>query len=206
VWKALVARGNFGDRAAAWTIAGETAATETFTLEASPAGASIQLPAGQLRIDLAGSLAERLDPPGSGGLLVALGLWRRFLVEGPQKFGEVHYVGTAPLPGHEGLVDVLSATHGDVECRLMFDPAEGHLVALEMYPDADVDPCELYFSEFREFEGRTLPGRIEARHGDQFQLVFDCQTYTFDAQPDKAAKDAGRPDNPDATTDEQPEL
>jgi S1-C subfamily serine protease len=207
VWKALVARGNYGDTAAAWTIAGETAMAEAFALEVSPAQASIQLPAGQVQVELTGGLAEKLDPPGSGGLLVALGLWRRFLVLGPEKFGDVYYVGTVPLAGHEGLLDVLSATHGDVECRLLFDPAEGQLVALEMYPDADVDPCELYFGDFKEFEGRMLPARIEARHGDQFHYVFTCDTYHFDTKTDNdAAKDDGQIDNTDATTDEKPEL
>jgi S1-C subfamily serine protease len=208
VWKALVARGNYADAGSTWTISGQTGTAEAFTLVAAGDEASIQLPAGQVRIDLAGGLAGRLDPPGSGGLLVALAMWRRFLVEGPEKFGEVYYLGTAPLAGHEGLVDVLVATHGDVECLLMFDPAEGHLVALEMYPAEDVDPCELYFGEFKEVAGRNLPGRIEARHGDQFDLVFQCDEYSFDERQKaegKRQKEEEKP-NDDADTDEAPEL
>ena len=164
---------------------GETGITEPFTLKVSDREASIKLPAGQLRIELTGGLSNRLEPPGSGGLLVALAMWRRMLVEGPEKFGEVYYLGTAPVVGHEGLLDVLAAAHDDVECRFMFDPDDGYLVAMELYPAEDVDPCEFYFGEFKEFEGRMLPARIEARHGDDFIFVFECKQYTF------AKKDEG---------------
>jgi S1-C subfamily serine protease len=208
VWKALVARGDYAGAGKSWTISGQTGAAEAFTLVVADDEASIQLPAGQLQIELAGGLANRLEPPGSGGLLVALALWRRFLIAGPEKFPDAYYLGTAPLAGHERLVDVLVAAHDDVECHFMFDPAAGHLVAVEMYPQEDVDPCELYFSDFKEVAGRMFPGRIEARHGDQFDLVFQCDEYSFDEGQKAAGKkpqdEAPQPknDTPDAT----PEL
>jgi serine protease Do len=185
VRKALVARGDYAGSGDAWTLDGETAMNEPFTLEFSDKESSIKLPSGQLTIELNGGLSNRQEPPGSGGLLVALSLWRRFLVEGPQKFDEVYYLGTAPLAGHEGLVDVLVAAHDDVECRFYFDPKSGQLASMELYPQQDVDPCELYFSEFDEVEGRLLPARIEARHGDEFSYVFQCKQYGFG----KTAKD-----------------
>ncbi|MEX0979349.1 MAG: PDZ domain-containing protein, partial [Pirellulales bacterium] len=180
VWKALVARGDYAGTGDVWTLDGDTAMKEPFTLEFTDKESSIKLPSGQLKIGLAAGLSNRAEPPGSGGLLVALALWRRFLMEGPQKFGEVYYLGTAPLVGHEGLVDVLAASYGDVECRFLFDPDKGHLVAMELYPQQDVDPCELYFGEFKEVEGHMLPGRIEARHGDEFNYVFQCKQYGFE--------------------------
>ncbi len=179
VWKALVARGDFAAWQGAWTIAGETPMGEAFKLEFSDQQASIKLPGGELKIALEGELSGRLEPPGSGGLLVALAMWRRFLVLGPEKFGEVAYWGTEPLEGHEKLLDVLVATHGDIECRFLFDPADGQLVAMEMIPEEDDDPCELSFGEFKEVEGRILPGRIEARHGDDFSMVFQCKEFSF---------------------------
>ena len=179
VWKALVARGDYGAWQGAWSIAGETAMAEAMTLEFSDVAASIKLPSGELKIKLDESLAEHLEPPGSGGLLVALAMWRRLLVMGPEKFGEVYYLGTTPLEGRDRLMDVLVGTCADVECRFLFDPTGGQLVAVEMIPEEDTDPCELYFSDFKEVEGRMLPGRIEARHGDDFKAVFQCREYTF---------------------------
>ncbi len=57
----------------------------------------------------------------------------------------MHYVGTAPSPGHAGLVDVLSGTHGSVDCRFSVDPADGSWSRWKCLPDDDADPCEVYF-------------------------------------------------------------
>jgi len=112
-------------------------------------------------------LDASLLPEHSGGLLPALYLWRRLAVEGLDRFGDVFYYGTAPLAGSEGLVDVLVGTHKGVECRFYFDPADGRLLALEMFPDEESDPCEVYFSDFSRKDGRFLPGRMEVRYGDE---------------------------------------
>ncbi len=191
IWRGCTSRGDFAAWPGIWTLTGATASAEALTLELTDTVASIKLPSGQLRIELAGSLAEKRDPPGSGGLLVALSLWRRFLLTGVEKFGNVHYVGTAPLPGRQGLADVLAAEHGDVECQLYFDPADGRLIGLEMLPDVDVDPCELYFSEFKEVEGRMLPGRIEVQYGDDYHQAFLIQNIQLQAA---AAAPAEQPD------------
>jgi S1-C subfamily serine protease len=185
VWKALVARGDYSALKDAWTIQGETGMGEDLKLEISDTHASIKLPSGELRIELEGSLAARLEPPASGGMLVALAMWRRFLVTGPEQFGEVYYLGTAPLEGRDKLYDVLIANHGDVECQMAFDPENGQLAALEMTPEEDTDPCELYFSEYHEAEGRMVPGRIEVRHGDDYRQAFQCKTYSFEASAPK---------------------
>ncbi|MBI3839887.1 MAG: trypsin-like peptidase domain-containing protein [Planctomycetia bacterium] len=186
VWKALVARGDYSALQGAWTINGLAgAANEEMSFGISDEQASIKLPSGEARIELEGELATRLDPPGSGGLLVALAMWRRFLVMGPEKFGDVSYWGTAPLEGRPGLTDVLLATYRDLECHFMFNPADGQLVALEMTPEEDTDPCELYFSEFQEVEGRILPQRIEVRNGDGVYQVFHCKQFKFDTAAEK---------------------
>jgi S1-C subfamily serine protease len=185
VWKALVARGDFSAWQGAWTLAGKVGPAEDFKLEFSEKQASIKLPSGELKIEWEGQLANHLGPPGSGGLLVSLAMWRRLLVMGPVNFGEVYYLGTTPCEGREKPADVLVAVHGDIECRFLFDPEGGQLVAMEMIPEEDSDPCELFFSEFHEVEGRILPGRIEVRHGDDFKEVFQCKQFTFGPPPEK---------------------
>lgn len=179
VWNSLIARGDYGAWRGVWTLTGATATAEQLALELADDFASIKLPSGQLKIDLVGSLADRRDPPGSGGLLVALSLWRKFLQQGVEKFGEVEYLGTAPLPGHAELMDVLVADHGDIQCQLMFRPTDGQLLALEMLPEEDTDPCELFFSDYQEVEGRLLPGRVEVRHGDGYQQVFTFSQHAI---------------------------
>ena len=179
VWKALVARGDYKGLAGAWTIAGQTAAGEKIEFEISDTASSIRLESGELAIELDGDLATRLGPPGSGGLLVSLAMWRRLLVGEPDDFGDLTYWGTAPVPGVEGLADVLAGAYRDIECRFYFDPDDGQLAAIEMLPEKDVDPCELYFADYREVQGRMLPGRIEIRHGDNIYRVVQCQEYAF---------------------------
>ncbi len=75
-------------------------------------------------------------------------------MEGFSRFGEVYYFGAAPLAGREGLADVIVGTYKGVDCRFYFDPAEGNLLAMEMFPEEDADPCEVYFSQYHEVDGR----------------------------------------------------
>jgi hypothetical protein len=131
-------------------------------------------------------LATRLNPPGSGGMLGTLWLWRKYLVEGPKRFGKLEYRGTAPLPMREGLFDVLVGTAAGVDCLFYFDPAGGLLVALEMYPEgSDTDPCEIYFVEYGEYEGRHFPRRLEVRYGDQLFGVFELTNVELQKSGDQ---------------------
>ena len=52
------------------------------------------------------------------------------------------------------------------ESKFWFDPQSGRLVALEMFPDADVDPCEIDFLDYRAVGQRSLPHRLVVRYGD----------------------------------------
>ena len=180
VWKALVARGDYAGLSGAWTVLGTAGMGDLVEYTLTEDSATIKLASGELTVGLDGELSARLDPPGSGGLLAAMGLWRRFLVSGVAQFGNVSYWGTAPLEGHEGLCDVLSGVYRDVECRFYFAPADGQLAAMELIADEDDDPCELYFHDYHEVQGRMFPRRIEVRHGDIVYQSLDCKEFKFE--------------------------
>jgi serine protease Do len=221
VWRAWTARGDFASLDGSWTMAGPLEGGGSFRLQLTGVGATLELPTVTYRWTAGDELGASLDPPGSGGLLPALFLWRRLAVEACGRFGEVFYLGTMPwvrgdlesggfgrfgiggfsparsspeipksrdpetpdvvAPGMSAsLVDVLVGIHGGVECRFLFDPAEGFLLALEMFPEEDVDPCEVYFLEYREVEGRWLPGRMEVRFGDQQYATFQLDTFDLE--------------------------
>jgi S1-C subfamily serine protease len=167
VFDAWTGKGNFASPAGTWTLAGPLDGGGQFQLTLADGGVTLQLPSDEFKWKTSDELGSSLLPNGSGGLLPTLYLWRRLAVEGPDKFGEVHYVGTAPLAGHEGLVDVLAGFDGGVECRFYFDPKSGQLLALEMYPDEAADPCEIHFSGYHQVDGRMVPARLEARFGDE---------------------------------------
>jgi serine protease Do len=180
VWKACVARGDFQGSSGPWTIAAQSTAGSPLAIQLSDAEVSLRAGTSEWKWQPGREGETQLEPAGSGGLLLALHLWRRLVVEGPQRYGDVHYHGTQPLAGHEAPLDVLVGLHAGVECRFYFDPREGFLVALEMYPAADADPCELELADYREVDGRWLPGRMDVRHGDERFGTFQIESMKFE--------------------------
>ncbi len=170
VWKAWT-RGAELD-GGVWTLSGQVENGGEFVIRIDGAGASMRLPSSELNWTAGDELGASPAPPHSGGLFPALYLWRRMAVEGLSRFGDVRYDGQAPLAGRPGLFDVLAASHKGAESRFYFDPTSGDLAALEFFSAEDSDPCEVYFHDYRESEGRRRPGRIEVRFGDEPFAAF----------------------------------
>ena len=62
-------------------------------------------------------------------------------------------------------------------------PDAGRLVAMEMFPEEDTDPCELLFSNDAEAHGAMMPHTIEVRHGDDYKQVFTIDEFQFASEP-----------------------
>ncbi|HEX3870522.1 MAG TPA: PDZ domain-containing protein, partial [Pirellulales bacterium] len=180
VWDKFVASGDFASQAGPWTLEGRWITDNDSRFVIDETSVRCSLPGGELTMKVEDSLSGALEPPGSGGMLPALYLWRRLLVHGPDQFGSVSYVGTAPLPKREGLFDVLAGTDAAVECNFYFEPNSGRLVKLEMFPYPDADPCELVFDQYEEFEGRWLPRRIEVRYEDRVYASLQFSAFKLD--------------------------
>jgi hypothetical protein len=172
-----LARGDFSSLSGPWLFSGDLVGGGTFSAKLSDKEASMALPLGDTKLEITDNLGDVLNPPGSGGLLAALHLWRKLQVGGPARFGDVVYLGTMPLEGRQRWVDVLVGTTGAVDCQFMFDSVDGTLLAMEMYPQTDSDPCEIYFSDFREANGHFLPYRFEVRYGDNVFNLFNVTKY-----------------------------
>jgi serine protease Do len=185
VWNLWTDRCGLADQRGAWSLSGSLPNGGPFNLELNESGIGLKGPSLQFLWTAGDDLSQSLDPQHSGGLFAALYLWRRLALEGPSRFGELYYLGTAPLVGREGLTDVLVGVHKGVECRFYFDTAEGHLLALEMFPQEETDPCEVYFSEYHDVDGRQLPGRMEVRYGDEVFGIFTINNFRFDKETDK---------------------
>lgn len=179
VWKAWAARDDWSRTDGVWSLSGPLERGGSYRFEITDHEARLHLPIGVSKWTATDEIGSSLSPPGSGGLLPSLYLLRRLAVQGPERFGEVYYLGTAPLAGHAGLVDVLVGLHGGVECRFFFDPADGRLLALEMWPEEHTDPCEIYFSDYREGQGRSFPRRMEVRLGDETFGAFAIERFQF---------------------------
>ena len=185
VWAAFADRSDLSEHDSRWTLSGKLESGSVVMVLLSATSGSIIFPEGDSSVEFEDDLANAIKPPHTGGLLAALHVWHRWLTVGLGQFGEVSYVGTMPLAGREPLAgsgsmaDVLVGTFGGVETQFYFDPQTGDLVALEMFSDDGVDPCELYFSEMRPVEGRVLPHRIEVRHADATYAVIEVDKYQF---------------------------
>jgi S1-C subfamily serine protease len=172
VWDALLRQTDVRMQRGSWRFSGRIDDQGELQLTLTDDQIASRISTARLNQDQAISVTENLQdvdqPDGSGGLYLAMHLWRRWLLLGPDQYGDVYYWGTAPLPERTGYYDVLVATYDVVETRLYVDPETGQLVALEMYPDSDVDPCELYFSDYRDvMDAGQLPYRIDVKYGDQ---------------------------------------
>lgn len=182
VWKSATTGADFRNATGSWTLKGTHSRGNTpveITLSADKVEGIF--PAEKAALDLSKDLDDQLAPSGSGGLLVALHLWRLMLIEGPEKFGDVYYYGTSPQVNVDGQADVLIATRNVVELRLAFDPAgspavpAGRLALVEMVSDPAEDPCEIRFSDYREVDGRVFPHAMEVRRGE---FVYGKLTWT----------------------------
>jgi S1-C subfamily serine protease len=188
VWKSFQSRGDFSASTGSWKLSGEWAGAGKIDVTLGDETSSGNFPLGPVKLDASQDLDQQLGPPGTGGLLVALHLWRQMLVEGPEKFGNVVYYGTAPfglvravLPQGEGAVvdpfagadggteqaEIMLATRNVADLRFTFGASGEQLLALEMIADSTDDGCDLRFSDYRPVGGRQLPHRIEVRHGDE---------------------------------------
>jgi serine protease Do len=167
VWSAFRAKGDFQPVTGTWKLTGELVGGGKVEVTLGDEASSGNFPQGAAKIDAAQDLDQQLGPAGSGGLLAALHLWRHLLVQGPEKFGEVTYYGTAPYSGIEGLAEVFIATRNVAELHFAFDPVSSQLVVLDMFADPAEDGCELRFSDYRDVNGRQVPHRVEVRHGDE---------------------------------------
>lgn len=129
-------------------------------------------------------LAAQPLPDGSGGLLVALRIWHQFLTGGPNTFGETFYLGGLPKRQDGVLAQVLTGRFETLETRFFFDPENHQLAELEMWTDPGLDPCELFFSDYRTVGNQRLPHRITARYGDAFEWQWSVESYELtEAKP-----------------------
>jgi serine protease Do len=132
------------------------------------------------------------DPPGSGGLSMALYQYHRLLTQGAKGFeARFEHGGREPfyppradgsVPEHLGELrvdtDVLNTEHAAVVGKWFFAPADGKLLGGEVAVSKEDDPCEVYFGDYRAVDGRQLPHRIEVRNGNEAFGVVTVKSYT----------------------------
>ena len=153
-----------------WVLAGRLAEGGEFRIEISDSQGLIDLPTGTSVLDANGSLDTNPVPPGSGGMLAALMLWRRLVTEGPAALGGTTYQGTAPRdpsqldPAGRDLVDVLASAVAGVEARFSVD-ASGHVCGIDLWTSPEADPCEIRILAREAGDAGGALQRLEVHRG-----------------------------------------
>jgi serine protease Do len=131
------------------------------------------------------------DPPGSGGLLMAMYHYHRLLTQGAKGFeGGFSAGGYEPFyppkadgsaPAHVADLrtdaEVLNTEHAAVHGKWFFARDDDKLLGFEVTITKDEDPCEVYLSDYRPVDGRQLPYRIEVRNGNDVYGVLTVKDY-----------------------------
>jgi len=188
VWDAFVQSGDFSKDKGSWELVGKLGDGKPFAMLLGEETVRATLGASGYQLDLEKDLDTQLVPDDSGGLLVAMHIWRRLLTMGPQQFGDLYYVGTAPLPDvdKDRQLEIFTGIFDVVETQFFFSPTTGYLVRLEMSTSADMDPCEIRLSDYRPVAGKSVPHRMEVRYGDTVFAVLNLESFVTSAKKDEA--------------------
>jgi S1-C subfamily serine protease len=91
----------------------------------------------------------------SGGCL-ALGMqvWYQWHAVGPRRMGEAIYLGRSPVMGRmEQMFDTTRILLGEITADVYTSPKTGEIALIELYPDRQTDPAEIYFEGGDEGQG-----------------------------------------------------
>ena len=178
----LASLGDFSDRTGRWELVGKTAAGDAWSLTLADDGAGMNWkgkPYYQALED--GDPAD--EPPGTGGLLVALHQLKLFLVQRDKGFGKFYYLGSEPLDGRGQRVDVIATELGNVESRWYVSRQSGTLVGFDTRIEEDVDSCDIRFAGVKSIDGRTLPAALVVRSADRAVAEFRLEQVTLGTKP-----------------------
>ena len=183
-----------------WVLSGRLATGEGFRIELSDTEGVIDLPTGTTRVDATGELDTNPSPPGSGGMLASLLVWRRLLREGPEPLGRTIYGGMVPLDprsfgeaGGPRLVDMLESSVAGVEARFTVGN-DGFVTGIDLWTAPDADPCEVRFTAGQSDRGEALPPGMPAgivvRHGNELFGEFLVEKVVLEAAGDTSGGNA----------------
>jgi serine protease Do len=167
-----------------WVLEGRLATGGEFRVMLSDQEGVIDLPTGTTRVDATGDLDVAPNPPGSGGLLGALLVWRRLLRDGPSAVGRTEYWGTMPIFSRPlqvdatvstplPLMDVLNTSVAAIDARFVVDGI-GRVIAIDFWHQPDADPCEVRFSGMLGNAGTVaMPAVMDVWRGNDHFATFE---------------------------------
>ncbi len=177
-----------------WKASGRLGQEATFDLTLADQGAGLLIDGGKKTAvqSFAPGAALEDEPPGTGGLLVALHHFRLLITRGPEAFSDFYYLGSEPFDGIGPRVDVLAGEISGAKSYWFFQRDSKEFVGLDLFLSENVDACELRIESLRDFSGVRLPGRLFIRHAGRDYGTLSFESFTFLPKTENAA----RPDQP----------
>ena len=180
IWDQQVEQwGDFASESPIWRLSGTDSAGETVSIVLGDDRSGIQIGEEPFVVESDEDLSSQLVPVGTGGLLVTLHLWRKMLVEGPERYGDVIYFGSMSLGDEMPPRQVLIGTHGSTETRFYFDDATSRLDQIGMMPELNSDVCTLKISGYQQDGDLSVPRNISFTNGDGVGDTFLIDTFEF---------------------------
>jgi serine protease Do len=174
--------GDFAGLNGLWKITGQTSDSDDFSLTLSDRGLGLQMRNDVFFQPLDGT--DFLDePPGSGGLLIAMHHLRLMLQKQADGFSEFYYLGSEPLDLTGEMVDVLGTTLTGVETRWYFARNPAAFIGMSCQLTEDAEECEVYFGTVDQFENRFFPGQIVIRSGGREYLRLQVSQLDLATTP-----------------------
>lgn len=207
LWNAFRKQGDFSTLAGEWKLTGELelrGKKNDFSVtvgdekgaDGKPGRTRVILTIGVGKYELdplatGQKLDALLQPPGSGGLLMAFYQYRRLLTMadkgfeggfshgGHEPFYPMPADGVKPTSYRDIRVDteVLLTEHAAAQAKWYFSLKDQSMLGGEFALSRDEDPCEFYFSDYKAVDGRVLPHRIEVRNGSDRWGVLAVREY-----------------------------
>ncbi len=155
-----------------WKWAGQTADNRAFVATLADNGLGLTIGENLVFLQPLDGSDPVDEPPGTGGLLIALHQFKMLATAGPKAFSVARYIGSQPLDGNGPVADVLSTQLGIVQTRWYFHRQEGRLLGWDSSLGSDVDPCSVRVESTADFAGRRCLAQWTVRHGDRTYAAF----------------------------------
>ena len=175
--RAVPALGNYSTVAGPWSLSGAIPTGGAFEFVLTDEALGLEWDGTPFFVNV--DEEPTADPPGSGGLLLAMHHLRMFLTKRSDAFGELYYLGSEPLDGVGERVDVLVTSANGIECRWYFGREEGAFMGFDTQVAADADLCEVRFLGFENFQDLSFPSVLHVRHAGQDFATLRIQHAQF---------------------------
>ncbi len=179
VWNGFLRHSDFSKSNCTWRLNGVDADQTPFTLVLDDARSGIQLGNSTYVLDQEDDLADQIDQSQLHGLLLSLHLWRKLLISGPNRFGDVIYFGSIPVQFSGGLAECLVATRDSVQCYAMFDKTSSHLIELDVFADNDSPACTIGLFDYQQDDELAVPSELRVLTGGGPESRFIINQIEF---------------------------